>query len=107
MAVNNYFLVALIGSCLVTAIPRILPMIFGKVVQLPQLLIDFLEYLPLCILGALLFQSILVVKQGIVTFDWLKTIALLPTILVAIRTKDLMKTVVVGIIVIAVLRVFF
>ncbi|MDR0885524.1 MAG: AzlD domain-containing protein [Clostridiales Family XIII bacterium] len=107
MGINNYFFIALLGCCLVTAIPRVLPFAFVKIVKLPARLVSFLEYLPLCILGALLFQSILVVKAGVVTFDLLKSIALIPTILVAVYTKDLMKTVLVGVIVIAILRFFF
>ncbi|OJG98242.1 hypothetical protein RV18_GL003559 [Enterococcus termitis] len=56
---------------------------------------------------ALLFQSILEAQtSGFPKLKLLEAISCIPTLLVAIRTKDLMKTVVVGIVTIAVLRIF-
>lgn len=103
----EYFFTLVIGSGLVTWLPRITPFIFSRKVEFPKKLTLFLSYLPLCILTALLIQSLLNYREG--QFPTLKIpelLACLPAVLVGIRTKDLMKIVVTGIIGIAVLRLF-
>lgn len=98
----------IVGCCLVTWIPRIAPFLLSKKVNFPKWLNDFLSYLPLCILTALLLQSILQFQTGkFPAVRWIEFFACLPTFLVAIRTKDLMKTVLVGIVTVALLRAFF
>lgn len=103
--INNYVLVTILGSAIVTWIPRIFPFLLSKKIDFPKWVIDFLSYLPICILTALLFQSILEVQEkGFPHLKTLEAISCLPTLLVAIRTKDLMKTVIVGVITTALLR---
>ncbi|MGM0124511.1 hypothetical protein IGI37_001889 [Enterococcus sp. AZ194] len=105
---TSYLLMVIAGSAVVTWIPRILPFILSKKVDFPKWLMDFLSYIPICILTALLFQSILEVRAGkLPAIDLLSLVACVPTFLVAIRTKDLMKTVIVGIVTMALLRLFF
>ncbi|MBP2098133.1 AzlD domain-containing protein [Enterococcus rivorum] len=104
---NNYVLITILGSAIVTWLPRIFPFLLSKKVDFPKWFIDFLSYLPICILTALLFQSILEVQEsGLPHLKTLEAIGCIPTLLVAIRTKDLMKTVIVGVITIALLRLF-
>ncbi|MHC5250318.1 AzlD domain-containing protein [Enterococcus sp. LJL90] len=102
---SNYFLIMLVGCCIVTWIPRVVPFVISKKMVFPNWLERFLSYLPLCILTALLLQSVLDYREG--AFPGLKGLeflACLPTLIVAMRTKDLMKTVIVGIVTIALLR---
>lgn len=104
---TSYFLMMLGGACLVTWLPRVVPFLLSKKVNFPKWLSDFLSYLPLCILTALLFQSVLTYHSGkLPTVKLVEFLACLPAFLVAIRTKDLMKTVVTGIIAVALLRLF-
>lgn len=104
---GNYVLLTILGCSLVTWIPRIFPFLLSKRIDFPEWFTRFLSYIPICILTALLFQSILDVQAG--GFPRVKTLEALsciPTLFVAIRTKDLMKTVIVGIVTIALLRIF-
>lgn len=104
---NTYVLLTILGCALVTWIPRVFPFFLSKRINFPEWFTRFLSYLPICILTALLFQSILETKAtGFPTIKPLEAISCIPTLLVAMRTKDLMKTVIVGVITIALLRIF-
>lgn len=100
------FLVIL-GCMLVTWIPRIVPFLFVKKVQLPDIVLRWLKYIPVCILSALVFESLFDESGRFVTFDWLNLGAAIPTLIVAIWTKSLSKTVLVGVASMALLRTFF
>lgn len=101
---SNYFML-IVGCSIVTWIPRILPFVFAKKLEFPKKLELFLSYLPLCILAALLFQSLLTVPTGKAPILKLEeTLAVIPTLIVGYYTKDLMKIVITGIIAIAVIR---
>lgn len=93
-----------VGCAVVTWLPRILPFIFVKKFDLPDIVLRWLAYVPVCILSALVFESLLNTDGPIVTFDWLQVGAFIPTLLVALLTKSLSLTVLVGVITMAVLR---
>ncbi|SRR5699024_6282942 len=101
---SNY-LILLIGCGLVTWIPRILPFVFAKKLVFPEKVKLFLDYLPLCILAALFFQSLLISDDHLLPQLKLEeVIACIPTLLVGIRTKDLMKIVITGVVTMALIR---
>lgn len=105
MSISKEILIIVLGCSLVTWVPRIAPFILAKTIKFPKKILKFLEFLPICILSSLLLQSVLISKDsGFPIFDVVKTFALIPTLLVAIITKNLMKTVVIGIITIAFIR---
>ncbi len=64
MDVTSYVLVAILLGFLVSWIPRIVPFVLVKYKGLPNIVIHFLKYLPISILFALTFSSLLVVKSG-------------------------------------------
>ncbi|MEI5992483.1 AzlD domain-containing protein [Candidatus Enterococcus mansonii] len=104
---SNYVLLTILGCSIATWIPRIFPFVISRRVDFPEWFLRFLSYIPICILTALLFQSILEIQT--IGFPKLKTIEALscvPTLFVAIRTKDLMKTVLAGVLTVALLRIF-
>lgn len=104
---NNYVLLTILGCSLVTWIPRIFPFLISRRVDFPDVVLRFLSYIPICILTALLFQGILEIQAtGFPKVKMLEALSCVPTLLVAIRTKDLMKTVLVGVVTIALLRIF-
>ncbi|MDR0921547.1 MAG: AzlD domain-containing protein [Lactobacillales bacterium] len=106
--INSSVLIVILGSAVVTWIPRVFPFYVAKVSKFPRLFVAFLNYLPVCILCALLFQSVLTPHAYLLpNFKGLECLALVPTVFVAIRTKDLMKTAIVGIVAIALLRFLF
>lgn len=92
------------GCALVTWLPRILPFIFVKKFELPNVVLRWLAYVPVCILSALVFESMLDTEGDVVTLDWLQVGAFVPTLLVALITKSLSLTVVVGVVTMASLR---
>lgn len=103
--ISKSILLILIGSALVTWIPRITPFILGKMVKFPAIITRFLGYLPLSILCALLLETMFNSKVGTIPFPKLDVlIAMVPTVITAIFFKDLMKTVIVGIIAMALVR---
>lgn len=107
MALSSYTLFVIIGCGLVTFIPRVLPFIFVRKLQLPDVVIRYLSYVPLCILTALFVQSLLITREN--SFPGINIenlLASLPTIITAILTKNLMWIVVVGIISMALIRLF-
>ncbi|APX72413.1 AzlD domain-containing protein [Companilactobacillus allii] len=103
--ISRTVLLILIGSALVTWIPRITPFVLGKMVKFPAILSRFLGYLPLSILFALLLETVFNSKVGVVPIPKVDVVlALIPTVITAVALNDLMKTVVVGIISMAVVR---
>ena len=106
MSLSEFYLFLLCG--LVTWLPRILPFIFSRKISFPPKVQLFLNYLPICILGALFFQSLLTFEKN--HWPLLKIpelIACIPTLIVGYYSKDLMKIVVTGMITIAVIRLIF
>lgn len=97
----------IMGCALVTWLPRIIPFILVRNIELPNIVLRWLQFIPVCILSALVFQSLLNTEGTVVTLNWESTIAFIPTLFVAIFTKSLSKTVVVGVLTVAILRNFF
>lgn len=105
---TTYTMILLImGSALVTWIPRVIPFILVRNLKLPDVVFRWLAYIPVCILSALVIESLLNTNGQFVTFNWLNVIAFFPTLLVAIFTKSLSKTVIFGVLTMAILRFFF
>lgn len=97
----------ILGCAVVTWIPRIVPFALVKNVTMPAVVLRWLAYIPVCILSALVIESFINKEGRLVTLDVLSLAAFLPTLLVAVWTKSLSKTVVVGVLTMAALRYFF
>ena len=97
----------ILGCALVTWIPRILPFVLVKNLKMPDILLRWLAYIPVCILSALVIEGLFEKKAHIVTVQWIHVMALVPTLIVALLTKSLSKTVVVGVLTMAIIRYFF
>lgn len=106
MTVQPSLLWIIIGCALVTWIPRILPFAFVRNMKLPDVVLRWLSYIPVCILSALVIEQIFHQGDTIVTIDWEVFLAFIPTLLVAIFSKSLLWTVVIGVITMAVVRMF-
>ncbi|YAR63802.1 AzlD domain-containing protein [Bacillus cytotoxicus] len=102
MEIRLDVLFLLIGAGLVTFIPRVLPLIVFQKFQIPDWVLKWLQYIPIAILVALLAQVLLMNE----TMQWDYMIAAIPTFLVAIYTRSLLGTVLTGVIVIILLRLF-
>ncbi|MGB9812726.1 MAG: AzlD domain-containing protein [Thermovenabulum sp.] len=102
---NYIYLV--IGMSVVTYISRMIPAVVLSKRNIPEIFIKFLSYIPVTVLSALFFPSILVVdnKINISTSNTLLITSLL-TFPLAYKTKNMFLTVIVGMIIIALLNKF-
>ncbi|MBO1624557.1 AzlD domain-containing protein [Bacillus cereus] len=102
MEVRLDVLLLLMGAGVVTLIPRLLPLIVFSKIQIPDWGLKWLSYIPIAILAALLAEVLFMNK----TMQWDYLIAAIPTFFVAIYTRSLLGTVLTGVIVIILLRLF-
>ena len=95
----------ILGMALVTYVPRLLPVWLLSSKSLPPLVIAWLRYVPVAVLAAMLFPSIVVQdNQAHLGLSNLFLWAALPTLVVAWKTRSLFGSVIVGMIVLAVVR---
>jgi|SRR5690606_226744 len=97
----------ILGCAFVTWLPRVIPFILVRNIELPDVVLRWLQYIPVCILSALVFQALLNTEGKFVTLHLESVIAFIPTLFVAIWTKSLSKTVIVGVVTVAIIRHFF
>ena len=93
----NEYMVLILGMGLVTYLPRWLPLFFLAKRNLPRVLKDWLDLIPVAILSALLVPALL--TSGTprqLAFFQTEMLVALPTFLFALKTKSLGGTVVVG-----------
>ncbi|GAP15585.1 predicted membrane protein [Longilinea arvoryzae] len=107
MSVRPWILMLILASAAVTFIPRVLPLALLSRFNLPKWLIRWLGYVPIAVLAALLAQSVLLANGSIdLSFHNLALVAVVPTLLVALRTRSLIWTVLTGVASMALLRLF-
>lgn len=108
MTVRPAILLMVLGMALVTYLPRMLPLVVLSRFRLPSLLLRWLELVPVAVLSALLAQGLLVrdAHLALPPTQW-DLLAAVPAFTVALWTRSLMTTVVVGIGAMALLRLLF
>jgi branched-subunit amino acid transport protein len=105
---NFYVWSVIIGGGIVTVLPRVLPITILSKVKLNKRVEEFLTYIPISILASLIAVELFTVNNKFSFQDnSLELLAAIPTILVAIKKNDLLLTVVVGVVSIAILRFVF
>ncbi len=108
MEVRWTILVIIMGCALVTFIPRVLPLMLLSQMELPKWAIRWLKHIPVAVMAALLTQDLLLSENEFsISSNILKLLAAIPAFIIAIMTKSLLGTVVVGIICMAILRLAF
>ncbi len=91
------YLFLFLGMGLVTYVPRALPLVYLAHKELPQWLIDWLNLVPVAILGALLAPALFVDSvQRSFSFGKLELLVAIPTLIFALKTRSLGGTVLVG-----------
>ncbi len=94
-AMEYLFLFA--GMGLATYLPRALPLLYLSHKKLPQGLIDWLGYIPVAVLGALLAPILFIdTSSSAITIDKLEFLVAIPTLIFAVKTRSLGGTVLVG-----------
>lgn len=85
------------GMGVVTYLPRALPLLYLSHKTMPQGLIDWLGYIPVAVLGALLAPILFIdTTSAAITFGKLEFLVAIPTLIFAVKTRSLGGTVLVG-----------
>ena len=97
----------MVGMLVVTYLPRLLPVLLFSSRDLPPLVITWLRYIPAAVLAAMLLPSLVLVDNQLDLrinniFLW----AAIPTFFVALKTKSLFGSVIIGMMVVAAARYF-
>lgn len=104
-------LLIIVGMAIVTAVPRVVPLLLLSSRALPEPFMRWLEMVPPAVLAALLAQELLLLRSGdAVTlnltagnlFLW----ASIPTVLVGWFSRNFFVTVATGLITVALLRLY-
>lgn len=98
MEIRAEFLALILACALVTALPRVLPLVALARLELPRWLLDWLGYVPIAVLAALLAVDVLL-PGGRPNFSpWNPALlALLPAFAVAAWSRSLIGTVAAGV----------
>jgi len=105
---NIYVWSVIIGGCIVTLVPRVLPITILSKIKLNRKVEEFLTYIPISILAALIAVQLFVVDNKFsLQGNFVEILAAIPTLLVALKKNNLLLTVSIGIVSIAILRVIF
>ncbi|MGZ0052256.1 AzlD domain-containing protein [Brevibacillus gelatini] len=102
----DVFLIIL-GSALVTFLPRVLPLMVLSRMELPEWGVRWLHYVPIAVMAALVGQELFLQEGKLSLLANVELLAAIPTFLVAIITRSLLGTVVVGMVSIMILRYLF
>lgn len=98
-------LLIIVGMTAVTYLPRMLPLVILSRFELPPLIRSWLSYVPVAVLAALLAPSLVAPERALaVTWNNAYLLAAVPSLAVALKTRNLMWTVLVGIVTVAALR---
>ncbi len=102
---ENQIVLTILLMMIVTYVPRTAPLLFLTRFDLPKGVILWLKYIPVAVLSALLYPSILLPAGELdVSSSNEFLIAALPTLIVVWYTRSLFWTVVVGVLAVSVLR---
>ncbi|HEL1633949.1 AzlD domain-containing protein [Streptococcus suis] len=106
--IKTSILLIILAAALVTWLPRVLPFVLTQNKSLSPKLVKFLSFLPITIIFALTLSSIMDEKVGsLPSLLLVESLALIPTFLVVLRTKNILLAVVVGVLTTAALRLIF
>ncbi|MFE4706275.1 AzlD domain-containing protein [Peribacillus simplex] len=108
MEISGYIIAVIVGISIVTFIPRVVPLVLLSKMEIPKWGIDWLKHVPVAVMAALLAQELLISEQVFSIKDnALNLAAALPAFLVAIFTRSLLGTVMIGVLSLMILRFFF
>ncbi|EKN64824.1 AzlD domain-containing protein [Schinkia azotoformans] len=107
MNLNLSILLIILGGAIVTFIPRVIPFIVIRNIGLPKIVVKWLSYIPICIFAALIVDSFIIQDHSLLSIDWRVLTAIVPTLIIALWTKSLSVTVIVGIVSMATVRFLF
>lgn len=101
---NMYIWIVIIGGSILTILSKTFPIVFISKINLNNKILNFLKLIPISILIALIVSELFIVDNK-VNINLCEVLAAIPTILIAIKKNNLLLTVIVGIISVALLRI--
>ncbi|HEY4566026.1 AzlD domain-containing protein [Planococcaceae bacterium Storch 2/2-2] len=106
MALDFNILIIIIGGMIVTALPRILPIAILSQMELPSWFMNWLKFIPIAILTAILVQELVPLGEG-ETWNPNHLFATVVSFIVGFWTKSLLWTVIAGVGTVVALNSFF
>lgn len=107
MEINYYILFIILGSAVVTFLPRVMPLVVLSQISLPEWGMRWLNHVPVAVMAALVGQQLFLSDDKLSIINNLELFVALPTFVVAIISRSLLATVITGIISMAVIRFLF
>ena len=87
----------ILGMAVVTYLPRFLPMYILTRLKIPQIVIDWLKYVPVAVLAALIVPGIITADREIfISLSNTYLLASLPAFLLALLTRSMLVTILAG-----------
>ena len=97
--------ITILGMGVATYLPRLLPVWLLSSKRLPPLVINWLRFVPVAVLSAMLLPSLVFQNEQFdLSFNNLFLWAAIPTFLTAWKTRSLFGSVIVGMLVVALVR---
>ncbi|GGI42915.1 AzlD domain-containing protein [Mammaliicoccus stepanovicii] len=107
MTISIYVLLIIAGCFLITWIIRVSPFIFLAKLEFPSYVIKWLEFVPVCLFTALIVEGMLNQEDKVGYILNLESIVVaIPTLVIAIISRSLTITVLAGIVMMAIVRMF-
>lgn len=104
---NQTYLFIIMGAFLVTYLPRMLPLVMLSKINLPKPLLEFLNYIPVCILAAILLPELILHENSLhISIHNVYLIAGILTIIVSLFSRKLIVIAASGIVFTMLLRLF-
>ncbi|MCI1070690.1 AzlD domain-containing protein [Lactococcus lactis] len=108
MSSFEFISLTIIGCAIVTWISRVLPFILLKKMSLPQIVVEYLSFVPVVIMSALWISNLFIQHLGhLPSVNWNNLFASIPTIIAAVLTKNLLIIVIVGVLSLALIQLAF
>ncbi|WP_323703594.1 AzlD domain-containing protein [Mammaliicoccus sp. Dog046] len=105
MSISMYLIIIIIGCFAITWVIRVAPFILLAKLDLPNGVIKWLQFVPICLFTALIVEGMLNKGEGFgYTFNVESIVVAIPTIIIALVTKSLTISVIAGMIVMAMVR---
>ena len=69
--INSFMMWLILGCMIVTVIPRVVPFIFVRSIELPEVVLKWLSFIPICIFTALIAEHLFIHTTTGVTIHWM------------------------------------
>lgn len=108
MTMSTYLLIAILLSGVVTLLLRVIPFALISRLQLSETFVKWLSFIPITLFTALVVDGLIEQTDGAFGYsiNIPFVITVIPTIIIAFYTRSLTITIVSGIVLIAILRIF-